>query len=358
MSKTPHDEVEAAAGANVLGNDSADYQEFWRNLLIAIGTEPREVKSLRGASGMSHDVVAVGIDDATRRLVAISGAGDARSAALAQADLQAGFGSVRVLLARPVILNLSQMAASLHDLAGRSKVSIADLGAMPKDADLVREAMLPIIEPLMKLGSRWMQTAQGVGGIGLAAGIVQLLDQLKGIRIGDVGAGLEVDFSDLIGGSGIRTDQELGICPVPLYDFSGEELEVVNMGLSSDDVVRVLRTREIYQFFFPPADQLALGLVDRSTAVPSMLLEAIQSAPELGHPFGQNEIVSATEKLTDIIDALMDRKLLVQGEMNLKVTSDGAAARARVQFTPRESVVSKILNRINVNLDISNWFRS
>src|SRR5947209_5147820 len=96
------------------------YPEFWRNLLKAVGAEPRETESLRGASGISHEVIAAGADDEGRRLIVVSAAGDARTAALAHADLQAAFNPIRVILARPVVIDLPSAAAHLSRMIGRT----------------------------------------------------------------------------------------------------------------------------------------------------------------------------------------------------------------------------------------------
>ena len=69
-----------------------DYSHFWPGFLRGVGTEPRQVTSIRGASGVSHALLAVGVDDDGQRLVLVSADTDARSAALAQADIQAALG--------------------------------------------------------------------------------------------------------------------------------------------------------------------------------------------------------------------------------------------------------------------------
>src|SRR5205807_233783 len=127
------------------------------------------------------------------------------------------------------------------------------------------------------------------------------------------------------------------------HSFSAEEMESVSAGRSVDEVVGILRRQGIYQYFFPPADQLALGLADRTTATASQLLEALGSAPKLGHPFGDNEILPPGVRVIEIVEALMDRKLLVAGELDVKVSPQGETLRVKVKFGPRESVVSKVI---------------
>jgi hypothetical protein len=72
----------------------------WSGFLRAIETSPVDVRSILGASGLEHPLLAVGADTARKRMVVVSGAGDAREAALVLADLQASFKSVQILMVR------------------------------------------------------------------------------------------------------------------------------------------------------------------------------------------------------------------------------------------------------------------
>lgn len=92
---------------------------FWRTLLRSVEVEPRPASSIRGASGFSHPVVSVGVDEDRRRVVIISGESDARSAALAHGDIQAAMPSLKVMMARPVPLNLGEAARIFTELLGR-----------------------------------------------------------------------------------------------------------------------------------------------------------------------------------------------------------------------------------------------
>jgi hypothetical protein len=53
---------------------------FWHSFLRAVETEPKDVKSLSGASGLSHPLVTLGIDEKRRRVVLVSGESDPRAA--------------------------------------------------------------------------------------------------------------------------------------------------------------------------------------------------------------------------------------------------------------------------------------
>lgn len=333
------------------------YPQFWSNLVRAVGGVPGDLEALRGASGISHQVVVAGADDAGQRLIVISAAGDARTAALAHADLQTAFAPIRVILARPVVIDLPKAAAQLSRMIGRTTLSSADLSAIPgsPDQEAIQEAIQPYIDSLGQLAKQWFDNAAGVQNIGFVIGFLQFVDQMRLIKF-DSSEGLQIDLSGLVASSSTEPDELFGICPVPLHSFSGEEMETVSSGRSIDEVVGILRRQGIYQYFFPPADQLALGLADRTTATASQLMEALGSAPKLGHPFGENEVLPAGLRLAQVVDALMDRKLLVAGEVDLKVSQEGEKLRAKVKFGPRESVVSKVINRLNVHLDLKAIF--
>jgi len=96
---------------------------FWTNLLRALETEPRKADFVRGVSGLEHPVIAVGVDDARRRLLLVSGEHDARSAAIAQLDIQRAIEAVQVVIMRPIAANLSQIARQIVDFLGGPDVA-------------------------------------------------------------------------------------------------------------------------------------------------------------------------------------------------------------------------------------------
>jgi len=115
---------------------------FWRNLLIAAETDVRDASTIRGGSGIDHPVVAVGVDDTRKRVVVISGDADARSAALAQSDIQAALGSVQVVVARPIVMNLADAAKALTTVAGGPNFDISKLQLLT-DKEQVEAVDLP-----------------------------------------------------------------------------------------------------------------------------------------------------------------------------------------------------------------------
>jgi hypothetical protein len=348
----------SAEQSRTSGAEPPDYGHFWSNLLKAAETEPKPVASLRGGSGLSHPALAVGVDDIRRRLLVVSAAPDARSAALAQADIQTVFDSVKVILARPVLVDLPGAANNLTRQLGKTAVAASDLKSLsqPIDSEAMTKAMEPFIEPIARQIQQWVANAEGVGQMGFGSWLLQAIDQLRLVNFSTAAGDLRIDLSRLIALSTTETDQSYGICPLPMYAFSTDEMETIHAGREPDEVRQILASRGILQYFFPPADQLALGLAERSSVTPSELLETLKAAPSLGHPFGGLEILSRGTKLDEVVEALQDQDLLVEGEMDVSVTPKGSSFRAKVRFSPREGVVSKLINRVSVKFDLKDLF--
>ena len=121
-----------------------------------------------------------------------------------------------------------------------------------------------------------------------------------------------------------------------------------------EDIQERLKALGLYQYFFPSPDQIALGVTDRTPATTlNTISSAIELSPALGHPLGPAELVSGPAAVSKVIEELQDQGLLVEGEYGFEVTEKGATARATVKFRPREGLVSKLIQRLNVKVDIS-----
>ena len=59
------------------------------------------------------------------------------------------------------------------------------------------------------------------------------------------------------------------------------------------------------------------------------------------------------ESAEEIVDALKDRGLVIEGDVGLTVTDRGLGTRANVRFKPREGLLSKISNLFSVKVDLS-----
>jgi hypothetical protein len=62
--------------------------------------------------------------------------------------------------------------------------------------------------------------------------------------------------------------------------------------------------------------------------------------------------------MSDMIDVLRERNLLVDGEIGFELTPEGESIRRTIRFKPREGLLSKIINRFSFNIDLKDLFRS
>lgn len=92
-----------------------DQVRLWSSFSAAIGTELRPATTIRGSSGLDHPVQAIAVDDKYKRVLIISAEQNARVAALMQGDVQATMPDVRVLVARPVVVDLGAIASGIQD---------------------------------------------------------------------------------------------------------------------------------------------------------------------------------------------------------------------------------------------------
>ena len=128
-------------------------------------------------------------------------------------------------------------------------------------------------------------------------------------------------------------------------------------GNDLDAIRNILKGLGILQYFFPPPDQLALGLIDRALPTDDDLIMQLRSAVERGHPFGPNELVPPSPSLTTTIDDLRDKGYVMEGERTLEITETGKTIRETLKFKPREGLVSKIINQFSVKIDLKDFFK-
>jgi ribosomal protein S6E (S10) len=340
-----------------------DFSHFWPSLLSAVGAEPRDLPSLRGASGINHEFAAVGADEKGRRLVVISGESDAAGAAMAQADIQAAMREVSVIVARPIVIDLASVGKSIEQTSGKPILTAGNITQLQQAQEAKDEALQAQLSEQM---AEWfgplaqqIANARAVGSISFLQGLGQLMEQLTKMKWqmpGDDPAAVIADFSKLLTASAPHTDSQLGVCGIPVYEFSSDELEVIHSGSDHDAIQTILRDHDIIQYFYPAPDQTALGLIDRGQHSLDSIGEISQVAPEIGHPYGSSEIVNASE-LPALIDELQERKLLVEGEFGYELTAEGEQQRATVRFKPREGLISKIINRVTVKVNLKNIIR-
>jgi hypothetical protein len=168
----------------------------------------------------------------------------------------------------------------------------------------------------------------------------------------------EIGFDKVVENTAGQEDRDVGICAVPMYAFTGDEMELINSGTDLGRIQDILRAKNVFQYFFPSPDHLALGLVDRrKPASEEQLSELMPTAPQLGHPYSAMEILPRETGLSEVIDALRDRKLIVEGEVGYEVTEAGESTRATVKFQSREGLVSKLINRFELRINLKSLFK-
>jgi hypothetical protein len=158
-----------ALKANIMQEDAQIL--FWTNVLRAAEAEPKAARSIRGASGIQHPIVALGFDEDRRRLLMVSGEHDVRTAAMAQVDVQAALENTQVLVARPIALNFTSLAKMVVSMLGKETITsddITGLASKPGDfSDAIKEALGPSLAPLDFISSiplnvlaQWMNSIQ------------------------------------------------------------------------------------------------------------------------------------------------------------------------------------------------------
>lgn len=348
--------------------------QFWNSFIRSVEAEPRDAKSLRGASGLIHPIVALGVDEARRRVVIISGESDARYAAMAHADIQAAMPSIKAVMARPVAVNLAEVARALSKVIGKRTIGPDEFRLMDEHSEEFQEIVKRVTE---EFGSRMAKATFRpftFASLNLIAVLKEIIQQLFLIKVEwSKVIDSEDDENDdsiqqmptfgltpLISLDPVEVDRRVGVCPIPLYDFSEDEVEPFHSGTDTERVREILKSHDVLQYFFPAADHLALGLAEQASPTASELVNQLLYAPQVGHPFGKSEIVPAEVALTNldgslanIIDSLQERKFLVEGEAGLEITPEGTSIRSTVRYKPRESFLSKLSRIISFKIDVS-----
>src|SRR6267378_6271000 len=74
--------------------------------------------------GLDHPAQAIAVEDKNRRVIIVSAEQNARVAAMMQGDVQATMPDVRVLVARPVVVDLGVMARSMFKTVEGARINL------------------------------------------------------------------------------------------------------------------------------------------------------------------------------------------------------------------------------------------
>ena len=340
---------------------------FWKSLLRAVETDPREIDLIKGSTGLSYPIIALGVDESRRRLIIISGESDARSAALSHADIQATMPGMKVIMVRPIATNLSIFAKVLTEIVGTKKIGTDEWKWLSENANDLKDAAKQFGEDLKNKLQNYTIINTNIASLNWSAVLKNIIDQLFVIKtelektrsVQDANGKLwdkhipTLDLSPLINYDPTEKDRNMGVCPMPLYNLSENQVETFHSGSDIEQIRAVLKLQDIFQYFFPPPDHIALGLIDEIPISENKLVDHLNFVPSLGHPFGKYEILSEDVSISDVIEALISKKLMVEGETGFEITPQGKTIRASVRFKPRESFLEKLSDTLSLKLDLS-----
>ena len=151
----------------------------------------------------------------------------------------------------------------------------------------------------------------------------------------------------------MAADRQFGVCPIPLYEFGDQDFEVMAEGKELDRIQARLKQLDIFQYFFPPPDRVALGLAELGKASGSDIVDAIEKSPKLGHPLGDAELLPSFSSLRELVEDMKDVGYLVEGERVVEITPNGQTIRNTTKYRPAESFLTKLLNRFSVSISAS-----
>lgn len=332
---------------------------FWNTFLRAVETEPAEPRSIRGASGLQHPVVALGSDSTRQRLVVISGDPDGRSAALAHSDIQAAYPDTRVVLARPIAVHLARIAEAIVGMLGKQTFGPEDLRGLPESGSLQRQILDAKFQLLAGVGFAPAFRAYSFASLSLVSVIQETVLQLSHLQFdfptqADGSQGVPtVQFGPLVALDPSQVDRQSGVCFIPLYLLSDPDAEVFHAGTDIERARDILKAHHVLQYFFPAPDQLALGLLETQPESQLSVADSVERTPSIGHPLGPLELLSPDTKLLDLVEALQDRGLCAEGEVGMELTEQGRTVRGTVRFKPREGLLSKLSNILSIKVDLS-----
>ena len=308
---------------------------FWNGFFASLECEIKKVKEIQGASGIRHKILSLGVDEKQKRIIIVQDEQDARILSMVQADVQAKIKDYNILMVRPVSINLSNAFNSAALLLGTYKLTQGDLENFSKKGEpvVIVEENKKKIESVINLISPQIEIIQKTKPnlVSVFKEIVQQLSHLKFLGSIERNESYSIDFEELLNFNPVVYDTNLGICPIPFYNFSVEEAESFLKPQNVFENQLILKKHAIHQFFNPPPDSLALGLIETENYTSRELIKQVSKVPELGHPFGQNELTDI-KNLNHMVEALKEKGLVVEGEFSMGITEEGKEKRMLVKL--------------------------
>lgn len=343
---------------------------IWEGILRAVGAEPRPLREIQGISGVTHRPLALGVDEASSRLVVITDEPTARHAAMMQVDLSATLPNTKVLVMRAISFDLKSVAAQAIQQFGGLGGIVKQLMEVSEEARAAgqQNATPATLNSRISAFQRIADNAELLKRVPLnkVNVVLQIIDQLRLIEVAGAMETLKDEVSkdasvwfDRLRLESLATadlsaqDQNFGVCPLLLPSFSSVEIDTFARVNAREDVQEILKEKRVYQYFYPGADDLALNFVERGVKELPQIADLIDRSPAIGHPHGENEIVGPVRSVLATIDELIARGMMIEGSVGFELGPDGETRRAEVKFKPAEGVATKILNRANINININ-----
>ncbi len=348
-----------------MSGKNLDNPRIWEAFCRALRTEYREAREIRGTSGLVHPIEAIGVDEKNNRIILVSSEASPRIAALMRIDVQSTMPSVRVLVARPLAIDLAHAARVMFftengtlDVAklfaagtilsqggdaGKTLWSLLEpeaseiIGNMKKSSLPLRSIVTSIIEQMSVFD--WSKVSRPADGDGLVQPATDILTQVSQI-------------------DNLSGDRVQGICPIPTYELSENDWELFHENKELEKIEERLKSLDVYQYFFPPADRLALGLVDRGMSTESEIASAFSVAESQGHRIAGNSIVPDATDLHETMVGLREKGYVLEGEFSTELTENGRNIRSTVRIRPSEGLITKLIQivSIKVNIDLKDIF--
>lgn len=335
---------------------------IWKTVSAALGAELREDRKIHGVSGLEHPVQAIAVDDKNSRVLVFSAEPNPRVAALMQVDVQSAMPDTRVLVARPIAFDLGVMARQIFKTVDDARININDLKRRLEKMEkkpASKKAKARTQKQIEVMLSSSFGVFQNVALPALSQ-LVDVLQQFSHLDWPSILKTLEanpadpfISFAALMEIDNLAIDREHGICPLPLYEFKESDWELMLSGQKLGDVQNRLRELDVYQYFFPPADHLALGAVEKGLRNSSDVVDLVGQAPKMGHPFSDAELLPSASDIPRILEDLAQQGYVAEGKYGVSLTSKGTTARAEIKFRPRESLLVKLMNRFTVKANLS-----
>jgi hypothetical protein len=333
---------------------------IWPAFCSALSAEFRPTNEIQGVSGLTHPVQAIAVDDKGKRLIVVSAEHNPRVAALMRVDIQSTMPDVRVLVARPLAVDLAYAARTLvtkHsgrlDKAKLRKAArlLTQTSQNPQANDQLAALFGPDFKPLVESVVK--------SGLPITSHLMHAFEQLAVLDWQRVwskkGFDLVVEFlSQVRLLDNLEGDRREGICPIPTYELTEDDWELFASGTRIDDVRERLKAMGVYQYFFPPQDNVALGLIDRGFNTVELVERGVELAARDGHVIAPNTIVPDADNIPDLMAEFRTKGLTLEANYESEeLTADGKTIRRALKVKPAEGLIERLSKIVSIKIDLN-----